>query len=453
LAQRYNLYSGALFQTQVLGARWEEDRLRWIVSTDRGDKIATRFLVSCTGILSKPKLPRIAGIESFTGHAFHTSRWDYGYTAGDESGNLTGLEDKTVGIIGTGATALQCVPHLGAWAKRLYIFQRTPSSVDERGNRPTDSEWAKTLRPGWQRERMENFAALTTGGQQPVDLVNDGWTDIMRTVSGGGVVTDPHEIQRAEMTKMEMTRRRVDRIVKDPYTASALKPYYHYFCKRPGFHDEYLETFNRPNVTLVDTKGRGVERITAHGAVVEGKEYPLDLLIFATGFDYLRDYAKESGVDPVGQGELRLSEHWNEGARTLYGMQTHGFPNFFLLSVIQAGGSINYVHVADEQACHIAHIIDRCRMRGIGAIQPTREAEDNWVEEVLSLATARRAFFEACTPGYYNFEGKRGRAQQLNDFYYGKPMAYLNLLKEFRADDELHGLEPIRERSDTPGKP
>jgi cyclohexanone monooxygenase len=445
LAGHFELYPSALFQTQVQRVRWDEPRKRWIISTDRGDIIAARFVVSCTGLLSNPKLPGIPGIEDFKGHAFHTSRWDYGYTGGDESGGLTGLADKVVGIIGTGSTGIQAIPHLAASAKQLYVFQRTPSSVDVRNNAPTDPTFLSTLKPGWQRERRDNFTALIGGEYVPVDLVQDSWTDIIRTVvprlRDGTPVADPEALKLAEMRKMELARRRVDATVKDKATAEALKPYFHYFCKRPCFHDEYLEAYNRPNVSLIDTQGKGVERITARGVVVAGHEYPLDCLIFATGFDFLTDYCREAGFEVIGRGGLSLSRYWEEGPRTLYGFMSHGFPNFFMMSIAQAGAAVNYVHTADEQTKTIVHVITEAMRRGVEAIQPAKEAENAWVEEVVHGARGRRAFLETCTPGYYSYEGKRERSAALNDFYAPGPMAYIRLLEAWRQKDDLPGLE------------
>jgi cyclohexanone monooxygenase len=445
LAKHYDLYRGALFQTEVRAVRWNEQRRRWLVSTGRDDTIAARFVISCTGFLSKPKLPGIPGIETFEGHAFHTSRWDYSYTGGETDGKLTGLADKTVGVIGTGSTGIQVVPRLGEWAKRLYVFQRTPSSVDRRGNKPTPPEWAKSLEPGWQQQRMENFTSLTSGRYQPQDLVDDSWTDILRHVAspagGEGAPVDPAELGLAEMKKMELARRRIASIVKDPATAEALKPYYHYFCKRPCFHDEYLPTFNRPNVTLVDTKGKGVERITPKGVVVGGKEYPVDCLVFATGFDFLTEYGRESGIEVIGPGGQSLNKHWEEGPRTLHGMMTHGFPNFFVTGLSQAGVAINFIHMADEQSRHIAYVINWCRERDIDTVQPTQAAEDAWVEEIVSKAGPRRAFLAACTPGYYNYEGKKQRFAQLLDFYAGGPMLYVQALEKWREECMTQDLE------------
>jgi len=446
LGKHFDLYRGALFQTVVTGARWDAARRRWIVSTDRGDEIAARFLISCIGNFSHPRLPGIPGIDSFDGHAFHTARWDYDYTGGSAAGGLTGLADKVVGIIGTGATAVQVIPHLGASAKQLYVFQRTPSSVDERNNMATDPALFSELKPGWARERRDNFTMLTTGIPTDEDLVNDGWTEIARHISSptGGdanAEVDPEALQLSEMKKMEMVRRRVDSIVEDPETAEALKPYYHYFCKRPCFHDEYLPTFNRPNVHLIDTHGKGVERITPKGVVVEGKEYPVDCLIFATGFDFLVEYWKESGFDLVGPGGRKLSKHWGEGQRTFMGTQTHGFPNFFFTGLAQSGVSVNYVHVADEQTKHIVHIITQCQERQHDTVEVTQAAEDAWVKEIVEGAGPRRAFQEACTPSNYNYEGQRKSSVELSEFFAQGPMAYIDRLEKWREDGKLAGLE------------
>jgi cyclohexanone monooxygenase len=444
IAERFDLYRAALFQTQVSTVVWDESRQRWIVSTNRDDKISARFVISCTGLLSKPKLPGIPGIETFQGHSFHTSRWDYGYTGGDYRGNLTGLKDKIVGIIGTGSTGIQVIPHLAQSSKHLYVFQRTPSSIDVRNNRPTDPSWAKTLQPGWQRKRMDNFTLITSGVMQSEDLVDDAWTEIARHCApptGGEAPADPATLQLAEMKKMELVRQRIERIVKDKATAEALKPYYHYFCKRPGFHDEYLDSFNRPNVTLVDTAGRGVERITPAGAVVAGKEYPLDCLIFATGFDFMTEFTRESGLDIRGRNGLALAEHWADGAHTLYGIHTRGFPNFFLMSLVQAGISINYMHIADVQTQHIAYVISQTLSRGCTTVEPSEAAEKEWVESIVALSGPRRAFLEACIPGYFNYEGKRKKSVELNEPYGGGAIEYIKIIEDWRAEGALRGLE------------
>ena len=442
IARHYDLYQGALFQTMVNDARWNEERRRWIVKTDRGDQIAARFLISATGFIVNPKLPRIPGLESFEGHSFHTSRWDFAYTGGNEDGGMTNLADKKVGLIGTGATAVQLVPRLQQSAEHLYVFQRTPSPVDARGNGPTDPEWFASLQPGWTRQRRDNFTILLSGGQVEERLVDDGWTDILPKVDLEEAAVDPADaFAKAAIRKMEKIRHRVDEFVGDKDTAEALKPWYQFFCKRPTFADDYLQAFNEPNVSLVDTKGQGVERITSSGVVVDGKEYELDCLIYATGFDYAVEYSKENGVDFVGRSGKTLSQHWSNGPSTLWGMQSRNFPNFMFMRVAQAGASANYTHTADMQAKHIAWLISQALERGIGAMEPNQEAEDSWVDTIVSQAGPRIAFHASCTPGYYNHEGQVDEALARHEYYVGGPMAYDQMLADWRAEGSMKGLD------------
>lgn len=449
IGRKYDLYRGALFQTQVTGLRWDDAAARWIVSTSRADRLRARFVCMSNGPLNRPKLPGIPGIESFRGHSFHTSRWDYAYTGGDCHGNLVRLADKRVGIIGTGATAVQCVPHLGAAAAHLHVFQRTPSSIDVRGNRPTDPEWVKTLTPGWQRNRMDNFNILVSGGFQAEDLVADGWTDIIRKllvmVAEPGVDFSPEGLARtmelADFAKMEAIRARVDAIVKDRATAEALKPWYRQFCKRPCFHDEYLETFNRPNVTLVDTRGRGVERITEAGVVANGVEYPVDCLIYATGFEVGTAYTRRAGCEIVGRDGVTLTGKWADGVRSLHGMHSRGFPNCFIMGPQQAGFTVNYPHLLDEQSRHIAYILAQARERGARTVEAAESAENEWVETILRLAGWRRDFLESCTPGYYNDEGKLSERAAQSSFYGAGPVEFFRLMAAWRARGDLAGLE------------
>ena len=450
IATRFDLYRDALLQTEVTDLAWDEATRRWTVTTNRGDAIRARFVVMANGPLHRPKLPGIPGIESFEGHTFHTSRWDYDYTGGGPDGGLDRLADKTVGIIGTGATAVQVVPHLGAAAQRLYVFQRTPSSIDVRGDRLTDDQWAASLEPGWHKHRMENFNTLVSGGWADEDLVNDGWTDIIRNLGvvarmraakeAGDRKVDPGElVQLADFQKMESIRARVDEIVTDPATADALKPWYNQFCKRPCFHDDYLATFNRPNVTLVDTQGAGVERITPTGVVVGGKEYPLDCLIFATGFEVGTSYARRAGYQIRGVGGT-LEDKWAKGGRSLHGMTVNGFPNCFIFSTVQSGFTANYPHALDEQSVHAAHIIAAALTGGKTRIEPTVAAEEDWTQQILDAMLDRRKFQEECTPGYYNGEGKAN--PQLASFAsYGKGSnAFFKLLAEWRAEGTMPGM-------------
>jgi len=455
IGHHFDLYRRAYFQTTITEMRWDESRQRWSVTTNRGDHFTARFVLLAGGTaLGLPKLPGVPGVGAFKGHTFHTSRWDYAYTGGDSNGGLTGLKDKRVGIIGTGATAVQCIPHLGASAKELYVFQRTPSSVDVRADRPTDPEWAASLKPGWHKERMDNFSSVISGADFEVDLVNDGWTDLIgnillaarRKAKAGEVVEDPEAlVELADFQKMEQVRARVDAIVKDKATAEALKPWYAQFCKRPCFHDDYLPTFNRPNVHLVDTKGKGVERITEKGVVVEGREYELDCLIYATGFEVGTGYMRSMGFEIYGRGGESLTEKWKDGAATLHSILSRGFPNAFLLSSIQSGQSANFQHMLDEKAKHIAFIIAEARARGINTLEPTAEAEKEWVDTIVKLAVGRQPFLKECTPGYYNNEGGELDLKiARNNQYWRGPMAYVRLLDRWRNDGSMPGLELTR---------
>ena len=451
IGETFGLYENVCFQTEVTGLEWDEDAARWIVRTNRGDAMRARFVAMANGPLHRPKLPGIPGVESFKGHTFHTSRWDYDYTGGDSLGGLTGLAGKRVGIIGTGATAVQCVPHLGAGAGHLYVFQRTPSSIDVRNNRPTDPEWAASLEPGWQQKRMDNFNILLSGGHQDEDLVSDGWTDIIRNL---GLVArqraekdksskiDPAELmQLADFKKMEQIRARVDEVITDEATAEALKPYYNQFCKRPCFHDEYLATFNRDNVTLVDTQGRGVEKITEKGVVAGGVEYELDCLIYATGFEVGTGYSRRAGYETVGRDGLTLTDKWKDGVSTLHGMHVHGFPNCFIFSNVQSGFTANFPHMMNEQSKHLAYIVREAMDRQARRVEATPQAEDKWVETIMSVAIMRQKFLEECTPGYYNNEGQPSVLAARNGSYGAGPIAFVKVLEDWRAEGGLQGLE------------
>ncbi len=453
IGEYFGLYDNALFQTRVNEVRWIEDEKLWLVTTNRGDKIKAQFVIQATGPASRPKLPGIPGIEDFKGHAFHTCRWDYDYTGGDHTGGLTKLANKKVGIIGTGATAIQCVPFLGKYAKHLYVFQRTPSSVDLRGNKQTDPDWYDTLEPGWQRARRENFADLLAGMPVTEDLVADGWTDIARRIGFGLMQRktdsplDAEELalraEIADFQKMNEIRGRVDAEVTDPNAREALKPWYRQFCKRPTFNDEYLATFNRDNVDLIDVSdAKGVERVTEKGIVANGVEYEIDCLIYATGFEITTSVERRVDFNTYGRGGQSLFEHWKDGYRTLHGLSAHGFPNWFTIGINQNGLSPNMTAMFDDQALHVAYIINEVRSRGKDEIEVTAEAEDAWVNEIVRLASAMdTSFQESCTPGYYNNEGKRGERSSANVPYMKGINVFNALLHKWRKKGDLEGME------------
>ncbi|MEU8890847.1 NAD(P)/FAD-dependent oxidoreductase [Streptomyces sp. NPDC048442] len=444
VGRAFGLYRDAVFQTQVTELRWDEGELEWVVSTDRGDRIRARYVVTASGTLSEAKLPGIPGIETFAGHTFHTSRWDYDYTGGSADGNLHKLADKRVALIGTGATAIQCVPHLGADARELYVFQRTPSSVDVRDNRPTDPDWAASLTPGWQRRRRDNFLALVTGDRTEGDLVDDGWTssarlhqklipsDAYRDLSAE---ENERAYELADFQKMNEIRARVDAVVTDPQTAEKLKPWYRYMCKRPTFSDSYLQTFNLPHVTLVDTADHhGVERITERGVVVGSATYEVDCIIFGTGFRVGLSGITSGRLPVYGRGGAALTETWREGPRTLHGFYSHGFPNLFQLGPLQNASSVNYVHILDEQATHVAEVVAAARERRARYVDPSAGAESAWVATIREKAADLYAFQAECTPGYYNNEG---RPRKRSESYGEGPVAFHALLRDWRANGGL----------------
>ncbi|MBW2421134.1 MAG: NAD(P)/FAD-dependent oxidoreductase, partial [Deltaproteobacteria bacterium] len=416
IAKKYDLYDKTCLQTHVEETRWDEAEKKWTVKTDRGDAMKARFLIMALGPLNRPKLPGIPGIQDFKGHAFHTSRWDYEYTGGDPSGdfNMHKLHDKRVGIIGTGCTGIQCAPRLAEHAQHLYVFQRTPSAVAARNNRPTDPDWASSLTPGWQERRSDNFNAILQGLPVDEDLVADGWTrnaDIQKTLFSLGADASPQETavlgELVDFQRMNEIRDRVDDIVEDEKTAAGLKAWYRLFCKRPSFSDNWLPMFNRPNVTLVDTKGRGVTSFNERGAVVDGAEYELDCVIFATGYEVGTDYSRRGQLEIHGRDGVRLSDHWSEHMKTLHGLMSHGFPNCFHMGVFIQNPLIgNFTALFTSQAQRIAQIVKAIKERDLRSIEPTAAAETDWVETVRQSNGDNLEFFVECTPGYYNAEGE-----------------------------------------------
>ena len=453
IGRQFGLYERACFQTKVTEMRWNAETGRWGIGTDRGDVFRARFVVTALGPLNRPKLPGIPGIETFRGHSFHTCRWDYEYTGGDSSGNLHKLADKRVGIIGTGATSVQCVVHLGTSAEQLYVFQRTPSSVDERGNAPTDPEWAKSLEPGWQQERTDNFNKLLSGIPVEIDMVADGWTrglryheDLMRRIEDPSSLIPEETAALAEIAdhqQMEYIRKRVERLVDDRETAEALKPWYGQGCKRPTFSDEYLPTFNRPNVKLVDTNGKGVERVTENAVIVDGVAYEVDCLIFGSGFEVGTKLARQGQFEAYGRDGVSTSEAWGTGRRTLHGLLSHGFPNWFHVGLRQTGASLSLTYTYDTQVLHIAYLVAEGLARNAKAIEATTEAEQAWVD-LVNQPGPLQEYQERCTPGFWNSEGKLDGNGFFDELYPDGPVRFREMLEELRNRGDFQGLTIAR---------
>jgi cation diffusion facilitator CzcD-associated flavoprotein CzcO len=432
LATKYDLYADACFGTQVTGVEWDDDSSRWIIRTDRNDRIRARFVCLGSGVLDLPKVPDLPGLQDFAGHTFHTSRWDYDYTGGDSHGGLAKLADKRVAVIGTAASAIQCVPVLAEYAKKLFVVQRTPSVVDKRDNRPTDLEWFTHQEPGWQKRRMDNFTAITSGVPQEVDLVADRTTKML---GAAGRPVDPSMSPQAvaearllgNYAKMEELRAQISTIVSDPDVAESLKPYYNLGCKRPQFSDVYLDTFNKANVTLVDTQGRGVDRLTRDGFEVDGTAYDVDCVVFATGFAGGLPLSEAGGFEVVGRRDVTLASKWRNGTKSLHGIHTNGFPNLFVIGgVSQAVLTINFSHGVDEQARHVAALISRCAQDDVSAMEVTPEAEDRWSAVIEAKAAERSKIDLECTPADH--------VDLFNSTYGGGPLEYFAILHEWLRD-------------------
>ena len=442
LGRTFDLYRGALFQTEVEDMRWDESRKRWNVMTSRSDILSAKFIVIAGGVLHKAKLPGIPGIETYAGRAFHTSRWDYSYTGGSSQTLMEKLADKRVGIIGTGATAVQVVPKLAESAKELFVFQRTAACVGVRNNKPTDPEWFKSLKPGWQAERTRNFTQAVTGAQPAVDMIDDEWTKMNWVDTRKLPENDEEalELERIDFENMERVRQRIADVIKDPATAELMMPWYSQSCKRPCFHDEYLPAFNRPNVHLVDTDGKGVNEINERGVIVNGVEYPVDLLIFASGFEVTTGYTHRLGFDPKGRNGVSLSEAWAEGPATLHGVLSNGFPNMFMISTVQGAQATNFVHSITEAAQHVAFLIEQCVKGDIATIEPETAAQENWFETLFAQLWGIARYNATCTPGYLNSEGGGDMRSARAIAWMTSVLGFAEYVENWRQQGDLAGL-------------
>lgn len=442
LGRTFDLYRGALFQTEVEDMRWDESTKRWNVMTSRSDVLSAKFIVIAGGVLHKAKLPGIPGIETYAGRAFHTSRWDYSYTGGSSQTLMEKLADKRVGIIGTGATAVQVVPKLAEAAKELFVFQRTAACVGVRNNKPTDPEWFKSLKPGWQAERTRNFTQAVTGAQPAVDMIDDEWTKMNWVDTRKLPENDDEalELERIDFENMERVRQRIADVIEDPATAELMMPWYSQSCKRPCFHDEYLPAFNRPNVHLVDTDGKGVNEINERGVIVNGVEYPVDLLIFASGFEVTTGYTHRLGFDPKGRDGISLSEAWAEGPATLHGVLSNGFPNMFMISTVQGAQATNFVHSITEAAQHVAFLIEQCVKGNYATIEPETAAQENWFETLFAQLWGIARYNATCTPGYLNSEGGGDMRSARAIAWMTSVLGFAEYVENWRQQGDLAGL-------------
>ncbi len=429
-AKKFNFYERCLFHTTVEETKWDEDDRRWSVHTNRGDAMRARYVILANGILTTPKLAKIQGMGSFAGESFHTSRWNYD----------TDLTNKRVGIIGTGATAVQVIPEIAKAVKELFVFQRTPSSIDVRDQRETTSEEMSTWQtePGWARARRARFARISAG--RTAMKANDDYlagkvADFKERKAYDRVLSPEELIEKQLNTNfriMEQIRARVDAIVDDPKTAASLKPYYPYGCKRPTFHDEYLPTFNKANVTLVDTAPRGVTEISPKGVIHDGIEYALDVLIYATGFQWM---ATSTFNMITGRNGQTLSSKWKaEGTKTFLGLHSHGFPNLFIISGPQGGGgSFNFTDAIDQHADYVVWMLETLRNNMHTVVDVKKEPEQEYAEH-CRIADITSQPLRDCI-SYYNGHGD---AEPGSLAYYGGTRWH-----KFRTDAQTT-LEPYQ---------
>jgi len=424
VADRFDLRHDIQFNTRVATAIFNETGSRWMIETDNGERFSATYCVMATGCLSSTNTPNFEGVESFSGSLYHTGEWPHQEI--DFSG-------QRVGIIGTGSSAIQSIPLIAEQAKHLYVFQRTPHYTVPARNQPLQSD-PKTQHPGRKaygydedmtveeikadylglRQRaLESFAALafTPNRQSALEMTEmERQREFeKRWEQGGltfqGVFSDFSISREANEFAAEFVRRKIQQTVKDSVVAKALVPTYTIGCKRLAVDTGYYETYNRPNVTLVDVSKSPIERITSAGVYAQGREYPLNSLIMATGFDAMTGTLLK--IDIQGRGGLRLREKWVEGPKSYLGLCLAGFPNLFTITGPGSPSVLTNMLMSIEQ--HVDWIVDcveYLRDRNIAEIEPTLEAENEWVTHNNEVASDH--IRNSCSSWYVggNIEGK-----------------------------------------------
>ncbi|KAH4133405.1 hypothetical protein HBH98_008350 [Parastagonospora nodorum] len=492
IAQHFGLSDKALFRSQATEVRWDDEVRSWKIQIIEGRgpnearrqlNVSSRFMIVTGGVLNVPHVPKIPGLDSTEIPSFHSARWRYDLTGGTpEVQQLEKLREKRVGIIGTGATAVQIIPELAKWSKQLVVFQRTPSSCDARGQRATDPEEWKQIADGkgWQRRRIENFNHFLRAEPLEVNLVKDGWCEMPNFSAGAGstrkvkiqpdgVEAHVKDLNIMDLPRAQRLRARVDSIVHDKDTAEKLKSWYPTFCKRPTFHDEHLPAFNQPNVQLVETAGFGVDEVTSHSVRVHDVEYELDLLVFSTGFRTAptrktHTPARNCDVEIIGRSGLNMNQKWDaQGPLTLHGCCTHDFPNLFFTGLTQSGAACeysssilyqtlilegNFSYMLNNHAEHVAFLIQSARsltQSNRCTVEPSVKAEEQWADETASLSNWF-ASWGTCTPGYWNNYGtpitrvdEMKRAARSAPWGFGS-QDYVERLEKWRASGGLQDL-------------
>ncbi|KAJ4246070.1 hypothetical protein NW762_013815 [Fusarium torreyae] len=484
IASKWKLDDKTLFRSDVRSVEWDDGSQLWTIKLTqrRGPadpsvdvEFRAEYVYLAAGVLTKPQIPNIPGLLSFSGSIFHTARWNYSVSGGSQANQvLTGLEGKRVGVVGTAATAIGVIPQVAKYAKELYVFQRTPAAVNPRGQHPTDVSQFKTsvaTEDGWQLKRQLNFGTFINNAAKPgtPNLVGDAWTTtpgysaVVGSPNYGIVNPAPENLaqhtenfHKLDLPHMDEVRARVDSVVKDPDTAEKLKPWYPSWCKRPTFSDAYLQAFNQPNVHLVDTDGQGPSKATEKGLIVGDKEYPLDIIIFGTGYKTpasgLGSPSVRTGVAIVGREGLLLDDKWQtNGPATLHGYATNGFPNLFFSSSNQATITGNNIFMLGLIAEHITYMIDQAKKRVKHGQRPiievTRQAEEAHTAEIVKR-TPYYSALAGCTPGYFNGHGEASRitdpkekAKRARASAWGEgTQSFIDYIESWRSEGSLRGL-------------
>ncbi|MEI6204233.1 MAG: NAD(P)/FAD-dependent oxidoreductase [Enhydrobacter sp.] len=387
VADRYDLRRDMQFETRVTKATFDEKDNVWIVETDKGDRLVARFVITAMGCLSSPNTPKIEGLADFKGPTYHTGNWPH------EGVDFTG---KTVGVIGTGSSAIQSIPIMAEQARHLTVFQRTANYTIPAHNKPLDPEYVKQIKATYPEMRrraktkpagidfeMPTQSAIETPEKERIAKFQERWD-----YGGLGFMASFNDLllnDDSNQAAQDFVKAKIREIVKDPVTAEVLTPRNIIGCKRLCVDSGYWATFNRPNVTLVDIRDEPIEKITATGVRAKGQDFAFDCLVLATGFDAMTGALLK--VDLRGRSGVPLKDHWNEGPKTYLGLTVVGFPNLFMVTGPGSPSVLTNMLPSIEQ--HVDFITDclvAMRAKGASVIEPVEQAQEEWVGHVGSVA-------------------------------------------------------------------
>ena len=390
VADRFDLRRSIRFGTRVVGARYDEASRRWTVTTEAGERLSAQFLITAVGCLSTANVPAIPGLADFAGRWYHTGQWPH------EGVDFAG---KRVGLVGTGSTGIQATPVIARAAAHLTVFQRTANYSVPAHNAPLTPEFKQWVKRSHAELRevmqgtpnghpfvIEDRSVWDVSAEERLAIYEAAWA------KGGlqfrAAFRDLLVDKAANDTAAEFLKAKIREIVQDPATAEALAAIDHpYAAKRPPIDSDYFATFNRPNVALVDLRRAPIKRITPRGIRTAEAEYPLDIIVFATGFDAMTGPLLRLNIE--GRGGRRLAEAWEAGPRNYLGLGVAGFPNLFTITGPGSPSVLCNMPVAIEQHVDwITACIAAMRARGLAGIEPTEEAMEGWVAQVNEAAEA-----------------------------------------------------------------